>query len=217
VNRHNVVVGGVAASSAIVAAALARGDSRVWSYVIVTGVCVLAIVVADRSAHFSPPVLGGLCVGVVAHLAGGLLPGGAPDAAILYDRWLVGGVLKFDQAVHFGTSAAMAVAAYALVRGWFAGERSVPRAGLAVVAALVSVGLGGLNEAFEFIASLSVDGLYVGGIENTGWDLVFDCAGAMTAAIWLSLAVSGVAEVHDVADGDLLALAVEPVDEQMPR
>lgn len=184
--RRRAVVWPLGGGLAVLAFALARGDHRAWSYAVVGAVLVLGIKLADRVAHFRPALLAALGWGAAAHLAGGLLPGGQPGADILYDRWLVTGVVKFDQVVHFGCCAVLALAVHALLRAWL--RPNVGTIGPAVIAALGAIGLGGFNEAFEYLASLGGAGAFVGGYDNTGWDLVFDVAGAAAGGLWLALA-----------------------------
>lgn len=54
-----------------------------------------------------------------------------------------------------------------------------------MVAFLASLGWGALNEAFEFLSSLRFDN-FVGGLTNTGWDLVFNAFGALATGAWLA-------------------------------
>jgi hypothetical protein len=217
--RRRAVVWPLGGGLAALSFALARGDHRAFSYAAVGAVLVLGIVLADRTAHYRPALLAALGWGASAHLAGGLLPGGQPDADILYDRWLVVGVVKFDQLVHFGCSVVLALAVHELLRAWMRpGGGTV---GPAVIAGLGAVGLGGFNEAFEYLASLGGAGAFVGGYDNTGWDLVFDVAGAATGALWLALSPRsprsplGVAKVDDVADGQLAAQAIAGLDDEV--
>jgi hypothetical protein len=46
------------------------------------------------------------------------------------------------------------------------------------------MGVGGINEMVEFIATLIFKDTNVGGFDNTGWDLVFDLVGATAAGLW---------------------------------
>ena len=195
--RRRAVVWPLGGGLAVLSYALARGDHRAWSYAVVGAVLVLGIVLADRAAHFRPALLAALGWGTAAHLAGGLLPGGQEGADILYDRWLVDGVVKFDQLVHFGCSVVLALAVHALLRAWLRTDAGA--IGPAVIAGLAAVGLGGFNEAFEYLASLSGAGEFVGGYDNTGWDLVFDVAGAATGALWLALAPPNELELEAMA------------------
>jgi hypothetical protein len=146
---------------------------------------------------------------MLLHLSGGLLPG--PDEAILYDQWLVPGVLKYDQLVHFVNCAALALACFVVLRRWL--RPGIALVGPAFAAAAMACGLGAVNEVFEYLASLLFHDLDVGGYDNTGWDLVFNLAGALTMATWLAL--SGRPQVHDVADRERAAGAVGQLDDQV--
>src|SRR5258708_39725516 len=53
----------------------------------------------------------------------------------------------------------------------------------AIVAMLVCWGVGASNELFEFLSALRFPDAYVGGLENTGWDLAFNALGGGLAAI----------------------------------
>jgi hypothetical protein len=56
-----------------------------------------------------------------------------------------------------------------------------PTTGVLALCALAGMGLGSLNEIIEFVAVLAIPGTNVGGYENTGWDLVANMVGALTA------------------------------------
>ena len=45
------------------------------------------------------------------------------------------------------------------------------------------MGFGALNEVIEFVATLTVPETNVGGYVNTGWDLVSNMIGSITAAV----------------------------------
>ncbi|MFY7874520.1 MAG: hypothetical protein ACOVQM_03685, partial [Pirellula sp.] len=49
------------------------------------------------------------------------------------------------------------------------------------------MGFGALNEVIEFIAVLTIPNTNVGGYENTGWDLVFNLIGCLTASIMIRM------------------------------
>jgi len=207
--RIAILTGGAIASFG--AFGIARGDHRVWAYLVVTGLLVTSTIVVDRRVHFSPPALAVLCMAMVLHLSGGLLPG--PDEAILYDQWLVPGILKYDQLVHFVNCAALALACFVVIRRWL--RPGIALAGPAFAAAAMACGLGAVNEVFEYLASLLFHDLDVGGYDNTGWDLVFNLAGALTMATWLALSSSGPAQVHDVADRERVPGPIGQLDDEM--
>ena len=162
--------------------AAAAGDRRVIAYLVVLGITGSIARRAHRTARFTPPVQWALSLSGLAHLVGGLMPGDP----VFYETWLVPGVLKYDQVVHAGVSAVLTVAAWQLVGAWIDEARCTPTA-RAVLAALVALGLGALNEGVEFLSALRFHDAFVGGLENTGWDLVFNGFGVAAAALWLAL------------------------------
>ena len=176
----------LAYAAAFTAFCAGAGDRRVVAYLVVLAVTATLAYRADRIARFTPAVAWGLSASGLAHLAGGLLPSPQPGAPVFYETWLVAGVLKYDQVVHAGVSAVLTVAAWQLVGAWIDEGRCPPRA-RAALAAFVALGLGGLNEAVEFLSALRFADAFVGGFENTGWDLVFDAFGVIGAALWLAL------------------------------
>jgi hypothetical protein len=57
---------------------------------------------------------------------------------------------------------------------------------LVILAVGTGLGLGGLNEMVEFIATLAHDGANAGGYWNTGWDLISNFVGAGLAGILIA-------------------------------
>jgi len=167
------------------AGSLLRADERIWAYLIVCLVVTAVVAAVDRSVHFSNGLLWLLLAVGTLHLAGGLLPD--PDGrGVLYDAWLLTHVLRVDQVVHAVGSAAGTWASWQLLGTWLDLHRAPVRT-QAVLAVLAGLGKGALNEALEFLAALHGGAVFVGGFENTGWDLVFDVAGCLGCAVFLVL------------------------------
>ena len=164
--------------------AVAAGERRFVAYFLVVSLLGLAFRRGHRTARFSPLLCAALAGCGLLHMCGGLLPSPADGPPILYETWLVPEVLKFDQLVHYLTSAVLAVAMWQLVARWVDPARCGPWAH-ALLAVLASLGFGALNEAFEFLSALRFEN-FVGGSANTGWDLVFNAFGALTAGVWLA-------------------------------
>ena len=59
----------------------------------------------------------------------------------------------------------------------------------ALLAMLVAWGFGAANELFEFLSALRFDDSYAGDLTNAGWDLAFNTAGSITAAICCAVLV----------------------------
>lgn len=182
-----------AAAATVAARAAVGGDRRAWAYLAVVAAVGAAVVRASRRARFSEGLRWALTVAALLHLAGGLLPGPG-SSAVLYDTWLLDGVVRFDQAVHLYTSAVATLACHQYVHALLGG-RAATGGEQAVVVGLMAMGLGALVEAFEFLASHGPAGRFVGGFENMGWDLVFDLAGVLAALVWRAAGCAGVGHV----------------------
>ncbi len=163
--------------ASVAGAAVVTGDRRVWAYVTVCLVMTAVVATAHAAARFSRALLGMLVALGVLHLAGGLVPS---SGGVLYDYWLVDGVLRYDQAVHVFGSVTATWASWQLVGAYLDLGRTPPRA-QALIACLGGMGKGAINEVVEFVSG----GRYVGGYLNTGWDLVFDLAGCVAMAVYL--------------------------------
>ena len=114
-------------------------------------------------------------------MAGGLLPVGD---SVLYNFWLIPERLKYDQVVHalgFGLTTWVC---------WEAMRPSLremrPRTGPLVLCAAAGCGFGAFNEVVEFIAVLTIPNTNVGGYENTGWDLIANLVGSVSAALLIA-------------------------------
>lgn len=175
----------LAVLTAALVRSLARADGRIWAYLVVCLVLTAVVAAVDRSVNFSDGLLWVLLAVGTLHLAGGLLPD--PDGrGVLYDAWLVPHVLRVDQLVHAVGSAAGTWASWQLLGTWLDLHRAPVRT-QAVLAVLAGLGKGALNEALEFLTTLQGGAVFVGGFENTGWDLVFDVAGCLGCAVFLVL------------------------------
>jgi uncharacterized membrane protein YjdF len=171
---------------ALAAFAAARGDRRVLAYLAVLGVLALALRAVHRRHPLSETVRWALSICGLLHMVGGLLPSPDPHAPVFYETWLVHGVLKYDQLTHFTISADVTVACWQVVAGWLDPTRAGPVA-QALIAGAMGIAFGALNEVFEFLSALRFTDAFVGGLDNVGWDLVFNLFGALSAGVWLVL------------------------------
>lgn len=172
--------------TAFIGFGMLRGDGRVWSYIFVVTVLLVTVAMIHGIARFSRPVVWALSICGALHMAGGILPSPQPDAAILYETWLVDGLVKYDQLVHFLGTAAITVACWELL-GRYLDHGKATAAGQAALAAILGVGFGAVNEVYEFLSAQRFSNLHIGGFDNMGWDLVFNLAGAATVAGFLGL------------------------------
>jgi uncharacterized membrane protein YjdF len=161
----------------------AQGSRRFVAYLAVVGALALVTHRVHRNYPLSPAALWALSTCGLLHMVGGLLPSPQQGAPIFYETWIVEPVLKYDQLVHFATSAAVACVCWELLGQFFDARIGPVARGL--VAALMALGFGAGNEAFEFLSAQRFADAFVGDLQNTGWDLVFNTCGALSAMTWL--------------------------------
>lgn len=144
-----------------------------------------------RYTEFPVWMLWLLSVWGLMHVAGGAVPtgDGVLFAYRIYPVFDAGGefyILKYDQVVHFCLYALVALMSYHVLRVPLrvAGYTFL----VALTAALISLGVSGLNEIMEFLIAVNLEQHGVGGYENAMLDLCFNWAGAVVAvgfyAIW---------------------------------
>lgn len=171
VRRHPGPAAFVAAALvAFAALSAARADRHFWAFLLVSSGMAAVVSVVDARRPMNRRIMWMLAALGVLHLCGGLLP--PVDGPTFYETWLVRGVLKFDQAVHFYGSAVATAAV------WQASARRPLRA-RATLAATVGLALG---LALEVIEHAGNGVIRAGDIENTRWDVIFDVAGVLIAA-----------------------------------
>ncbi len=162
--------------------AIANQNTEFLFYIGVVIVLAIVVVLVHRKVNLSQTALLMLSVWGLLHMLGGLLrvPVELTDngSGVLYSLWLIPNWLKFDMVVHaYGFGAAT----------WVTWEcvRTIPgvkpTTGILTLCWLAGMGLGSLNEIVEFAAVLAIPGTNVGGYVNTGWDLVANAVGALTA------------------------------------
>ena len=136
----------------------------------------------DRS-KFDNVLLWGLSVWGLLHMSGGGL---IVNGDVLYNLQIVHlfdlgdtFVLKFDQLVHMYGFFITALVSFELLKHQI-GKKPNWTA-VYILAALVSMGFGVINEIVEFIATVSLTAVNVGGYYNTALDLVANSIGAFLA------------------------------------
>jgi uncharacterized membrane protein YjdF len=170
------------------ALAAQRGNAEFLFYGGVMIVLAGAVLALDRKVRLSHLALVGLVMWALLHLAGGTVRVGD---GVLYSWRPVAELPKYDQVVHFfGFAVATLVAWECLAHAIAArtGERPRATTGLVTGAALIGMGLGGMNEVVEFVATLTLAETNVGGYGNTGWDLVSNLAGCVAMGVWIRAA-----------------------------
>ena len=141
--------------------------------------------------NFSTLVLIGASIWGFMHMAGGsfMVGGGRLYGYIILPiaSESVAGtdIFRFDQFAHFYCYIVVTVMLFYIMKpylkenfNWFA---------VSVLLFFMGMGVGALNEFFEFIPVLILDNTGVGGYFNTLWDIVFNGIGTLVAVIYLNL------------------------------
>ncbi len=165
--------------AALTAYALGTDARHTWVYVPLMVLLIGAVVAVHDRWPLTTPVLWGLSLWGLAHMAGGLIdvpkPIGTGD--ILYTVWLWGGVLRYDQVVHCGGLIVATIAFAHIVEG---SRRPL------LWALLLGQALGVVNEVVEQIGTLALPTANVGDAVNTAWDLAWNAFGGVSAVMLLS-------------------------------
>jgi len=116
----------------------------------------------------------------LGHMAGGLVIVGDD---VLYNAHPPLHAFQYDHVFHASASGVAAI-----VLWLFLAKQLTSRVAAVTVAVLGGLGVGAINELIEFLATLAHHGRHVGGYRNTGWDLMSNTVGAVTASILLGAA-----------------------------
>lgn len=162
-----------------------------FEFMLYTGVIVSVgalLVWKQRTVRLEQPVLWGLTVWGMMHLAGGNVQVGD---GVLYNVELIRlipqySVLRYDQVVHAFGFGLTTLICHHVLRPWLRTE-IVRRRTLLIAVVLMGSGLGAINEVVEFIVTESVPETNVGGYTNTMLDLIFNLLGGLGAVCLISI------------------------------
>ena len=176
-------------------AGLLRGNNEFLFYIAVMLVLMGLVWAVNRSVGLSTGALWALSVWGLIHMAGGLVvvPEGWPvnaESRVLYSLWLFPERLKYDHLVHaygFGVTTWVCWQGLRSAVRKRSGSAPAPAFGLLTLAAAAGLGFGALNEVIEFVATLTMPETNVGGYINTGWDLIANTVGAVTAVVLIRM------------------------------
>ncbi len=173
---------------------MAAGNREFQLYITVTTILVAIVGAVHIRVGLTTPLLWGMSIWGLLHMAGGLLQ--IPDSwpregedLVLYNLWIVPQHLKFDQFVHaygFGMTTWLCWQGFRKILASKLNlkvEQIKPALGMLTLCVAAGMGFGAMNEIVEFMATLTVPNTNVGGYENTGWDLVFNFYGCVIAAL----------------------------------
>lgn len=163
---------------------LFRKDYEFIVYVAVLALIALVVLFTLRKSKLDYFALWGLSIwGLVHMLGGGLMINGSTLYAFRIFPFFDGGgeffILKMDQLIHFYGFGVAAVVVYQILINNVQGVSKRLAVFLAWIGAM---GFGALNEVVEFGAFVFLARTGVGGVYNTGLDLVFNTFGALAGA-----------------------------------
>lgn len=163
---------------------LSQGNTEFVFYVVVMAVLGLLVAGVHWRVGFSTGLIWALAVWGLLHMCGGLVKVG-PEKDVLYNLWLIGKEngkgLKFDQFVHAYGFGVATWACWEALRVKLAKQR--PDIPTLIACVLAGEGLGAINEIIEFTATKIMPKTNVGDYDNNAWDLVFNLAGCIVAAV----------------------------------
>ena len=161
---------------------IVSGNLEFVAYSVVTGVLLAIIHVTDRHFHYNDWVLWGFALWMLLHILGGLF---VVEDKVLYSTMLIDlvpapySILKYDQVVHAYCYFIVALLAWHIVKS--NASKDVSFLTLAIITVMAATGVGGLNEIIEFLATVFIENVNVGGYENTAIDIVANLIGALLA------------------------------------
>lgn len=172
------------------AASLQGHSGEFLLYLAVMAVLLVVVAVVHLRVGLKTATLWALSIWGLAHMAGGLMPVPASwpiegKSHVLYNLWLVPGLLKYDMLVHAYGFGIVTWACWQGLHGAFArrGVTARPTVGLLTLCIAAGMGFGAANEVIEFLATRVLPETNVGGYVNTGWDLVSNTVGCLIASV----------------------------------
>lgn len=140
-----------------------------------------------KKTKFDYWILWGLSIWGFLHMCGGGL---IVNGDVLYNLKIfhlfdIGDtfVLKFDQLVHLYGFFVTSLVAFDVLKKQIKSNTNWNL--IFIVSALISMGLGAVNELIEFIATVTIKSVNVGGYYNTSLNIVFNTIGAFLAIIFM--------------------------------
>jgi hypothetical protein len=171
----------VSATAVLFAVGLGSGQANLSVYAVVMVLGAAAVATLHQRVGLSRLALWGLMVFGVGHLAGGTVPVGD---GILYQWWLVDGLLRYDNLQHAWGFGFVGLAAWEVLRHRLAPNEEDVAFVATWIIVLAATGFGAVNEVVEFVLTLTLSATNVGGYDNTARDLVANLAGGLLMAGW---------------------------------
>lgn len=167
-------------------------------YVAVIVFFLVVIALTNDRVRYPLSIIWGLVAWAILHMCGGGIPVGD---GVLYSVMLLPisdkvPILRYDQFVHIVGFGVATLLMYHLLRPLLRPDLRHWTA-LSIVVVMAGLGVGGLNEIIEFVATVIMPETGVGGYVNTCLDLVADLVGAVLAMVALRLGLlRSVSDAH---------------------
>ncbi len=195
-----------------VLAALRQNVEFLYYMVLMVGL-IIFVIAYHRDLQMSTAVLIALSFVGLLHLMGGHL---YLDGTRLYDVYLIGNIIRYDNFVHAVGIFVITLVLYSAVVPHV--DRSVRGSSwvLSVVLVLMAMGVGALIEIVEFGAVLFLDaGDAVGGYRNNSTDLLFNLAGSFVGLVgiqWHRRRIRAGSAAADELESEAIPPRSEPED-----
>jgi hypothetical protein len=160
---------------------MATGQANwpVYAAVVLGGAAVVARL--HVRVGLSTPTVWGLVAFALGHLAGGMVPVGD---GVLYQLWLVDGVVRYDNLQHAVGFGFVGRAIWETLQHRLAPPEH-DRPGIALwIVVLGAAAAGAVNEIVEYLLTLVLPEHQVGGYDNTARDLIADLLGGLAVGWW---------------------------------
>jgi uncharacterized membrane protein YjdF len=161
-------------------------------YIAIMVFIVSLMIELNSKFEFSTGVLIGASIWGLMHMLGGSLIVGGKRlySYMIYDFGIESfagtPIFKFDQFAHFYCYIVVTLILFYIFKKYVDLDE-VSWLFLSVLLIFAGMGVGALNEIFEFIPVLIFKETGVGGYFNTMWDIVFNTLGAIVAVIWIRI------------------------------
>ncbi len=171
----------VVGTVALLSLGIATGQDN-WPVYVVVALGGAAVVTRIHvRVGLSTPTIWGLVVFALGHLAGGMVPVGD---GVLYQLWLIDGVLRYDNLQHAVGFGFVGRAIWeTLEHRLTPPERERPGIALWIVV-LAAAAAGAVNEIVEYLLTLVLPEHQVGGYDNTARDLIANLLGGLAVGWW---------------------------------
>ena len=183
----------MAGTAVLITLGIVTGQANwpVYAVVVVGGTAV--VIRIHLRVGLSTTTIWGLVAFALGHLAGGMVPVGD---GVLYQLWLVDGVLRYDNVQHAVGFGFVGRAIWETLQHRLApSERD--RAAVAMwIVVLAAAAAGAVNEIAEYLLTLVLPEHQVGGYDNTARDLIANLLGGLAVGWWTRRRIVQVTSPH---------------------